>query len=73
MKIQKQPSDVTITLSPKEFWLKKEGSGSDFAEYRLVYRINMDYAGKPDQEGETFMLLDSDLAKTFREAGFEEI
>ncbi len=72
MEIRKQPTSVTITFSPANYWLRK--SDDEFnGEYMLTYRIDMSYKGKEDQEGGTCLYLTAAQAETFREAGFDEI
>lgn len=53
MEIHKQPAGVTITFSPEDYWLRENDDNPDFnGKYCLSTRIDMSYAGKPDQEGE---------------------
>ncbi len=76
MKIQKEPSDITITLNPKEYWLRKRSNtATEFydSDYVLTQRIDMSYKGKEDQEGGIFMYLSTEEAEKFKEAGFDEI
>lgn len=74
MKIQKQPTSVTITLSPKEYYIVKNENEQDFyGEYALAHRIDMSYCGKEDQVGATVMFLREDEVKHFRDAGFTEV
>lgn len=74
MNITKQPSEVTISFSPKDYWLRRNDDNPEFqGEYLLTVRINMAYSGKPDQEGRPVLYLDEDQAKIFSEAGFGEI
>lgn len=74
MKIHKQPAGVTITFSPEDYWLRENDDDPDFnGKYCLSTRIDMSYAGKPDQEGAKVIFLDEAQAQIFREAGFGEI
>lgn len=75
MKLTTNPTTVTITLDPKEYWLRK--TIEELQDYRgewcLVHRIDMSYAGKEDQEGVVFMYLSESEAEVFRKAGFDEL
>lgn len=74
MKINRQPSDITISFSPKDYWLRKNEHEPDWlGEYCLTVRIDMSYKGKEDQEGCTVMYLDEKQAQQFRDSGFSEI
>lgn len=74
MKIQKQPTSITITFSPKDYWLRKNTIDPDWlGEYVLVHRIDMSHKGKSDQEGSIVMFLSEDEVRKFKEAGFVEI
>ena len=75
MNIRKQPTNITITFSPKDYWIRKNNNNPDFlGDYCLTARIDMSYAGKVDQEGGVVMyLLHEREVKEFREAGFDEI
>ena len=72
MNLEKQPTAVTITFSPQDYWLKK--SNDDWCgDYMLSHRIDMSYKGKYDQEGSPCLYLSEAQAKVFREAGFSEL
>lgn len=74
MKIRKQPTKVTITLDPNDYWLVENKNDPNFyGDYKLTHRINMSYAGKADQEGPDFMYLQENEAQVFKEAGFDEL
>ncbi len=74
MILTRQPTNVNVVLSPKDYFLEKNDHETDFyGEYRLIHRIDMSYSGKEDQGGATFMYLTEDEAKVFREAGFNEL
>lgn len=65
---------VVIFLNSKDYWLRKNTDDPEWqGEYVLTYRIDMDYAGKPDQEGGIKMYLDEREVEKFRKAGFQEI
>ncbi len=72
MKINKKPSDVVITFSPREYWLKKSDDESK-GDFMLVHRIDMSYAGKDDQEGAPTLYISEQEVKIFRKSGFGEI
>ena len=72
MKIQRKPTNIILELSPKDYWIRKNEDEPDFkGEWCLTHRIDMSYAGKPDQEGAVFMYLDN--VEEFIRAGFDEI
>ena len=72
MEIRTQPTSVSITFAPKDYWLKK--SDVDWnGTHMLVNRIDMSYAGKDDQEGMPVLYLSEKEAETFRKAGFSEL
>lgn len=74
MQIQKQPTKITITFDPAEYWLRRNAKNPDWqGEYCLTHRIDMSYKGKDDQEGSVVMYLSDEQAKEFRQAGFSEI
>jgi hypothetical protein len=74
MKITKQPTNITITFSPKDYWLRENKDDPDWkGEYCLTNRVDMSYAGKSDQEGVVIMYLTKEQAQAFKEAGFDEI
>lgn len=72
MRIHNEATPVTITFSPSDYWLKK--SDHDWCgEYMLVNKIDMDYCGKPPQEGAPTLYLSKEGAEVFKKHGFEEI
>lgn len=74
MEIKRLPTDVSITFSPKSYWLRKNSKNSDWlGEYALTHRIDMSYKGKDDQEGSVVLYLDARQADAFKEAGFDEL
>lgn len=74
MEIQKQPTDIVVTFSPKHYWLRQNKCDPEWhGEYCLTHRIDMSYAGKEDQEGPLAIFLREEQAQTFKEAGFDEI
>lgn len=79
MKLTKQPSDVTLTFSPKDYFLKKVYGMYD-CDYMLVKRIYMSQKGKPDQGGLPVLkgglpvlFITQAEAEVFRSAGFDEL
>lgn len=65
---------MTFHLSNKDYWLRKNSFKPDIlGEYCLTYRINMEYKGKPDQEGVVFMFISEYEIDKFIRAGFQEI
>ena len=72
MNIQKQPTSVSITFSPKDYWLK-ESDDEHKGTHMLSHRIDMSYADKGDQEGMPVFYFSEQEAQTFREAGFDEL
>lgn len=72
MKIIKQPTSVSITFSPKDYYLKKTDDDIN-DDYMLVHRIDMSYADKCDQEGASVLYLTNEEAQILRDAGFDEI
>ena len=74
MKINKKPTSITITFSPKDYWLRENKLNPDMlGEWCLTRRISMDYCGKPDQEGMVVLYLDDEEIQVFKGAGFDEI
>lgn len=58
MILEKQPTNVTITFSPKDYWLRENKNEPEYlGEYCLTQRIDMSYKGKDDQEGGVVMYL----------------
>lgn len=81
MELQKQPTTVSITFSPKDYWLRltagypamTKDDADFYGEYCLTHRIDMSYAGKADQEGGIALFVSDKQAQIFREAGFAEL
>jgi hypothetical protein len=72
MKMFKQPTEVTVTFAPKDYWLKK--CDDEFlGDFMLVHRIDMSYKGKDDQEGSPVLYMAEKQAEMFRDAGFGEL
>ena len=62
---------IVIELNPADFFLKKIDPKKDkelswCGEYCLSVRIDMDYAGKPDQEGMPVIFLTEEQAEKVR-------
>lgn len=70
MKLVKQPSEVSITFSPKDYFLCK---GNDEHPYALCYKIDMSYKGKADQQGTNVFYMNEKQAQIFIDAGFVEV
>jgi len=74
MKINKEPTSIIVEFSPEDYFLRKNKLNPDaLGEYCLTRKINMDYKGKPPQEGMVVLYLDWEEANVFKGAGFMEI
>ena len=60
IKIDEINRRAIMELTPKDYFLKKLKEENDEEFAVLVHRIDMDYAGKPDQEGSIAIYLDEE-------------
>ena len=71
---QTKPIDVNVTFSPNDYFvIKNKNEHQEESPYALAIRLDMSYAGKPDQVGATILYLEEEEAKVFRDAGFHYI
>lgn len=71
IKIDEIGRRIVLELNPDEYWLKKVSEERDLAyyhcgEYCLSHKIDMDYKGKPPQEGMPQIFLTEEEAEKLR-------
>ena len=68
IKIDEINKKIQIDLNPNDYFLKKCEEESDkwCGEYALVHKLDMDYCGKPPQEGMPVIYLTKQEAEKLR-------